>query len=1771
MRSALIAALLLAATTLATVGLAATADETYRDAEMALAERSFGTACDLYDQLVKDFPGDPRAEEAELKAAQCRIEMEEWDLAQERLEPFVEKHRDTLFAARGRRLLVQVYNGTWRVKDKWIRCERLLAEALDWLRGHADTPDARQELALALFALAEELRNALGGREERDPRVDRIRGLLNEALELDLSPETSAEAAYSLADLEANWGDEDTALKTWASVAERWPDTPWAPHSQSRLADRLTWDEKRVLEALAALRVVEARWPASQWAAEARDDIGRIVDPSVSLQCNQTAVPGSPVPGYLVCRNVRRVKLAAFSLDLTAAFRAGKGLWDTDELPRGAQVKTWTTEITDWQDHKVHREVLELPLTEAGVYGILATDAAGETESYAVVNVTSLVALQTVSPTREVVAWVADRLTGRAVEGAELTHRVTYWRSDDERTRTVAAVTTGANGLSRTALPADAEYGEVTTLVRHDGQVALTDGSQIYSGGYEATMQCVAYTDRPVYRPGQTVNYWAALRHLKDGELRNAPDETAVVTIVSPRGDTIRTERLTTNEFGTCHGEFELEDEPALGWYSLQVRGEEEASFGFRVEEYRKPEFEVAVEPASDDMVPGQKATATIKAEYYFGGPVRGAKVGYVVERRPYDPDYRHPRPYDWFIADDERYPGHGSRGVVARGEAVTDGDGAVSLSFDTIEDDEQDHAYTVRADVTDQSRRTVAGQAEVKVTRSSFRLFPETSQSLYHAADNVTVDLRALTPNEDPVQVAGQLQLYKLVPKKRTVERDGRRITEPYEEREPVLDAPLAFATDAGGNAHITFVPDREGWFEVEVSAPDPRREQPSKATVRFWAVNDRFDGDNLDYTNLVLITDRDVYEQGETARFLINAPEQDRDVLVAVTAGDLLETRVAHLNGSAYVLELPIRAAFVPGFTVDVAVVGRDVLYRESRRIAVPPTDRFLKVTVASDRPAYRPGDKGRFEVSAVDSAGKPADSEVCLAITDESVYYIQGEIGQPIEKAFYPPREAYVYWQSSWGYDHVWERAMEDGLESQVVAHWSGVGGLRYAKTRAAEGLGAGEGEGAPMPAAAPREKAAGGRALAQPTLRSAFADTAFWGPTLRTGPDGQASAEVEFPDNLTTWRATGRAITTDTRVGQARGSAKTTKDIIARLEVPRFLVQGDEATISTIAHNYLADAKDAQVELAVEGLEAPEAAPATVTLPAGGEARVDQRVRATTPGTALLTARVLTDVESDAMQLPVPVLTHGVEKFVWRAGQIAAEGGETFELPTERLREQDALTVEVTPSLAATLLAALPYLADYPYGCVEQTMNRFVPSVIVADTVKKLGLKPDERLADVPTKVERGLRKLTSQQNEDGSWGWWPGGRGDLYMTAYVVSGLLRAKAAGFGVDADVLERALNHVRERAKRERRLDTVAYCAYVLAQSGGKPGDLLDRAYAERDELNEHSRALLVLGLNYIKDDRAKVVLRNLVDYRTETDNGCHWGDDKGWCWRWSDDPIEATAASLQALLRLEPGSPLVRKTVWWLVTNRRGEHWKSTKDTALAIAGLSEYLLSSKELGAAYTASVFVNEKLVKSIEVTPDNALSVDGDVTVDRALLRDGANTLRLRKDGAGSLYYSLLATYFSTEEPITGARSVIAVDRRYFVVEDTVDEEQHLQTRRQPLSGPVPSGTQIEVELTLTSENDFDYVMFEDYKPAGCEPVDLHSGYLWTEGLGVYREFRDEKVAFFADFLPQGTHKLTYRLRAETPGDFHVLPNRGQGMYQPDLRALSDELRLSIR
>ena len=1756
------------------------ADALYRDAERQYEERSYLKAAELYADLADTHPGDARANEAAFKVGLCLFKLSEYDQAIKVLEEYVEGHKASFWAAKARRVLVLTYRSTYHEHRADEHSETLLREAIAYLEDHQEDEDAPNELILSLFELSNHVGMMGGNADEREKRLDERLKILRHVVDLNVTPGSAAKATVEIGSI--TYGPKEKqqeGLRVWRSVIEKWPNTPSAPQAQLAIARHFRGDQDYV-RALAEYRTLVRRWPKSGEADTARDRISDIVDPYVDMTLNETALPGEPLPAAIATRNVKQLRFAAYKIDVAKPFLDLKRP-EPEELIGNKPVKEWTYDVKGWRDYKWFRETIDLPVTEPGMYFIRVRDRDSKQMEEAPINVTSLVAVQTSSNSGNVVTWISRRTDGRAIEGVKLDYRYYTWSDEDKITK-LDATTSDGDGLSVLEVPSKIDYAQLETLVRHGDEVTFIEDAYV-SVDRDDVRELVGYvyTERPVYRPGQTVNFAAALRTYADGELANLPEKNAEITIHDPRGEKVTTQRLTTNEFGTLHGELELDEEPPLGMYSISVdMGDDSTSGRFRVEEYKKPEFEVAVEAGDPDYKPGEEATATVIADYYFGGPVPGATVSYTVEKRTYWNWWRHPRRWDWFCESygDWGPPSyHGGGDVVAEGEGVTDEEGKLTVAFPTTEDDERDYEYVVSAHVTDQSRRTIDGSTTIKVSRQSFYLHPDTARHLYHADDKITVDVKALTPNEQPVETSGELMVYRVVPSEREVGEGENKRTEQYEDLRPIFDDPMTFTTDAEGLAHVAFMTDREGQFEAKVTAEDPKREKPTEATTRFWAVTDGFSGQNLDYTNLELITERDVYEKGETARVLVNAPVKDRDALVVVTARDLHEAQVVRLNGSAKVLEIEVTDAHIPEFIIQAWVVGEDRLYQRQKHIFVPPSEKFLNVAVTSDKEQYRPRDTGHFEVTALDKDGNPVDAEITLAITDESVYYIQSELADPIEKVFYARNLGWVdtRWWSSWR----WERVYRGGAR---LARQASAGlALGADMEMAEESLAA-------MSPPAPMAKMAfdaggmgadnGGGEMVEPTVRSAFADTCFWGPTLRTGDDGKATADVEFPDNLTAWRTTGRALTTDTKVGQAKGEVRTKKDVIARLQTPRFLVQTDEAVISTIAHNYLDIAKDIRVEFAAEGVELTNTDPETVRVDPGGEKRVDRRVKAVDVGTALLTTKALTDVESDAMQLPIPILVHGIEKFAWGAGQVSGEGSETFELPAERLRESDALTVTVTPSIAAALLEALPYLADYPYGCVEQTMSRFLPSVIVAETAQKLNLDTGDKLEDVPRKVKRGLRRLYSQQNSDGSWGWWSGGQGNLHMTSYVVSGLLRAKAADQKVDGDVVESGLEWIAQHVPKEKRLDTAAYAAYVLAQSGRRPKDTVTRVYKEREKLNEHTRALLALALDYLQDGRAATVLSNLEDYRTETERGCHWGENS-WGWRWSDDQIEATAASLLAMLRIDPENPLIGKTVWWLVTNRRGDRWKSTKDTALAISALSEYMLASDELKPDYTVKLYVNDQLVKAVEVTPDNALTLDGKVEVDAGLLKDGKNVVRLEQDGNGALYYSVLATYFSTEAFIRGAKSVISVDRKYYAVEEYVEEVEdrdgetrnELKSRRTEIAGPIDSGTTVEVELTLTSENDFDYVMFEDPKPAGCEPVDLHSGYTWRGGLSAYREFRDEKVALFLDHLPQGEHKLTYRLRAEIPGDFHALPNAGQGMYMPDVRCLSDEFVMTIR
>jgi uncharacterized protein YfaS (alpha-2-macroglobulin family) len=311
-----------------------------------------------------------------------------------------------------------------------------------------------------------------------------------------------------------------------------------------------------------------------------------------------------------------------------------------------------------------------------------------------------------------------------------------------------------------------------------------------------------------------------------------------------------------------------------------------------------------------------------------------------------------------------------------------------------------------------------------------------------------------------------------------------------------------------------------------------------------------------------------------------------------------------------------------------------------------------------------------------------------------------------------------------------------------------------------------------------------------------------------------------------------------------------------------------------------------------------------------------------------------------------------------------------------------------------------------------------------------------------------------------------------------------------------------------------------------------------------------------------------------------------------------------VEATAFALRAILAIDPQNPLVEPATNWLIKNRRGAQWSNTRDTAIAVLAFADYLHQSGELTAELEYELKVNGTVVTNRKLTAAEVFSAPSQINVNRQLLRDGVNEIRLiRKSGQAPLYFAARAQYFSLEEPIPAAGSEIFVHRQYYRLVHHPTLLKGFVTAREPLDRDtiLRSGERVEVILTLEAKNDYEYLVFEDLKPAGLEAVQVRSGEsLFARELKsgaieqrkfdqssptssmeaenftgrsrwVYQELRDRKVALFIDKLPQGVWEIPYELRAEAPGQFHALPVLGHAMYVPEIRCNGEETRVVVK
>jgi alpha-2-macroglobulin len=755
-------------------------------------------------------------------------------------------------------------------------------------------------------------------------------------------------------------------------------------------------------------------------------------------------------------------------------------------------------------------------------------------------------------------------------------------------------------------------------------------------------------------------------------------------------------------------------------------------------------------------------------------------------------------------------------------------------------------------------------------------------------------------------------------------------------------------------------------------------------------------------------------------------------------------------------------------------------------------------------------------------------------------------------------------------------------------------------------------------------------------ATPRIRRDFRDSAFYSHRVRTGADGKATVTVEFPDNLTDWRMAARGITRVAKVGEAFHSARTAKRLLLRDQAPRFVVEGDVVTLSGIIMNryetdlevramLMLNPKDTATQAEIQAFSSYELFPETpdvqvVTVPAGGEYRVDWRVRMTGAGLFKIRMLALSAVESDATERTYDCKVRGAEMIQAHAGLIREQDDSqsfTFTLPEQMDPTQTYMDLQLSPSIAALAMDALPYLLEFPYGCVEQTMSRFLPAVLVRHTLQDAGVSLEDvgrrrmqldyegvnpqaaywyrrnpvfDTATMESILAEGLRRIGIMQRHDGGWGWWRGSQADIYMTAYVVYGLQMAVNAGIDVDSGMFERGVNFLKSHARGERNLHRAAYAAYSLAHAGGADKELLDKLYERRDDLNHQTRAMLAMA-QHLSDDkeRAQVLLRNIEDYRREDlSAGTVWWDGGRQYWHWWNDRIETNAFVLRAFTMIDPTNQYLERHVRWLTQNRKGSRWNSTKDTSHAVSALMAYARVSGELESNYTVDVKVDGELIHQWQVTPDNIFTLQTNLRLRGEQLPPGEHNFTITRNGNGRVYYSAHVTYFSKEDRLEATGNHISIRREYHRLIETTREvtvrhrnpdgtfrevqETRLAYDRVPLEygEELKSGDLIEVSLNIRADNDYEYLMFEDFKPAGCEPVAVRSGRGWQDGMAQNVELRDDRVAFFVSYMRQGAAQLRYQLRCETPGIFTALPTQGGSMYVPEVKANSEDFKLSI-
>lgn len=1335
----------------------------------------------------------------------------------------------------------------------------------------------------------------------------------------------------------------------------------------------------------------------------------------------------------------------------------------------------------------------------------------------------------------ELFVWLTN-INGMSVAEAE----IRVYSTDGEKIR---EGTTDENGLYKVSIPTGKQPELVFARIREkdkpeDVAIAGFDGwnsnfpYDYYDRSYllpeGKPYLLYTYTERPIYKPGQTVNYKVIVR--KDDDLRyDLPEEETPVKIriLDARNNTIETFDLLTSEFGTVNGSVNIPSEAMLGLYTIEteVNGVIRQEF-FQVEDYRKPDYQITItslQPEKENrFVSGEEVRMQVNASYYFGAPLANTKLD-----------------VDFFVT----WP------VTTKinGPVVTDENGNATLIFNAPYDEELQTDYygrrnfqgqLIRMEVTanDGSNQTVTGVYNFKVYPASEILSLNTSGYYFAPNKAFTVTARVMNLFDSPV-AERNLTLTIHSWNRKTFEFGG-------------ADQTFTLMTDLQGlvNQEIELT---SGYHKLVLRSKDTQGHEME--TVRWIYIfknkNDWFYRSQNE--QLLISAEKDSYKPYDRASFAIESTFSG-PALVTFERGSVINYKLIELTAPLTIFETDIIPEHAPNVYVTVNAwqsASEDVhryggwygylteadgyLRLAKTQIQVDASAKELDINITTDKKTYEPGEKVSATINIKDAAGNPVAAELSLAVVDEAIFGLADDNSPNIFEAFYGSRAHTV--------------DTSDSMSPYRIIMEGGRGG----------------GNDTP-PAAA----------------RSNFPDTSAWLPVIVTDANGQASITFDLPDNTTSWRLTVKAVTLNHKVGQSYINIESKKDVFVRPILPRILTNGDNATLTAFVHNYSSNERTLTISLSADGLEVQGQNEETVTLQPGEVLPIGWQVQVNkaSPTEVYIDVREAEKV-LDAVHLPLLIQPAAVRDAQNQSGQIAGTVELPLILPNVEL-ESSRVYLTLNTSMGGTLLNGLEYLTGYPYGCVEQTMSRALPNAVVGRASDQLGIGGAALQQQVDPLIKASIIKLYSLQHSDGGWGWWADDASDEYQTAWVLFGLGIMKESGYDVEPKVIDNASKWLKDSIEHNQSADirTRAYALYSLTQAG--QGDLAatqSLASSSSQELDPFSQATLALALHNLGDDKnAREILDLLSQSAVKTGGTVYYPQpsyDGDYHRKTMSSTIRTTALVLLAYAKIDPQNPIIPGMVEYLSSKRQGIYgWGTTNETSFTILALTEYLVSQEEeLGDAPYVININGKKLFEGVLEPGKSSIVLE----VPLAELNSGLNGLEITNQGDRPLYYDLSTSYDLLQENVATAGN-IKVTRSYLD-----------PTTNKPIQN-IQVGQLVKVSITVQVPENTYFVAVEDFLPGGLEALNegLNSTsqvnygmwgqenyypFYWEDYGYNYKEIRGDRVIFFITNFEKGKRTFTYFTRAITTGKFTVLSTQVYAMYDQSMWGRSESVNIEVR